>query len=336
MVNTGRGRCQETASRPWRPFAHALRCILPKRRREMALKDLKARVDKALKKGRPGGVVEPVRLDLDSEFCFRCYPGISCFTRCCRNMNIILTPYDIIRMKNRLGLTSDLFLKLYAQPELLGITGVPVARLRMREEEGGLCPFVTPEGCQIYTDRPVSCRYYPVGIASLRQQEAHAGEEEEFFFLVKEDHCKGFEEPTRWTVESWRADQEADLYDRMNRGWLELLLRKRSFGEETEMPPRARQLFYMVTTNMEQFRRYVFESRFLDTYIVPEEKLKEILEDELALMEFGFEYLKTAIFGAESEVIRLRDDILQKTVKEIVKRREKKRKRLQKLAKGRR
>ncbi len=301
----------------------------------MALKHVEKQVDKILKKGELAEVVEPVRLERDSRFHFRCHPGVSCFTRCCRNMNIILTPYDIVRLKNRLGLTSDAFLKLYAQPELLGITRLPVARLKMRAEEGGRCPFVTENGCLVYTDRPVCCRYYPVGLASLRQQERHAGEEEEFFFLIKEDHCKGFEEPTEWTVDSWRADQESDLYDRMNREWMELLLRKRSFGEETELPPKARRLFYMVTTNTEQFRRFIFESRFLDTYVVKEKTLKKILDDDVALMQFGFEYLKHAIFGADSDVIEIRKDVLDKTVKQIVKRREKRRRKLQKLARGR-
>jgi Fe-S-cluster containining protein len=146
-------------------------------------------------------------------------------------MNIILTPYDIVRLKNRLGLTSDAFLHLYATPEMLGITMLPVARLKMLENQGGKCPFVTPDGCQVYSDRPVCCRYYPIGLASLRQQEKTAGEEEEFFFMVQEKHCKGFDEPEEWTVESWRGDQEADLYDKMNREWMELLLRKNLSGK---------------------------------------------------------------------------------------------------------
>jgi Fe-S-cluster containining protein len=250
-------------------------------------------------------------------------------------MNIILTPYDIIRMKQRLGLSSDLFLKTYTEPELPAETMVPVARLRMLEEEGGRCPFVTSKGCQIYADRPVSCRYYPLGMASLRQQELKAGNEEEFFFLIKEEHCRGFEEPTEWTVDSWRADQEADLYDSMNRGWMELMLRKKSYGEDVEIPEKGRALFYMVTTNMERFRKFIFESRFLDTYQVEEPVLRKILEDDVELMQFGFEYLKVAIFGADSPVISLKKDILDKAVKKIKKTREKQRRRKESLARAR-
>lgn len=301
----------------------------------MAIKNVEKKVDDILKKGRQGSAVAPVRLEKDSAFCFNCHPGVPCFTDCCRNMNIILTPYDIVRLKTRLGLDSDAFLHLYATPEMLGITMLPVARLKMLEDQGGRCPFVTSDGCQVYSDRPVCCRYYPIGLASLRQQEKNSGEEEEFFFMVKEDHCKGFEEPTEWTVESWRGDQEADLYDKMNREWMELLLRKKSFGEETELPEKARQLFYMVSTNMENFKSYVFESRFLETYQVENKTLKKILEDDVALMQFGFEYLKHAVFGADSNAISIKQEILDKTVKKIRKRRRKQRKKMQRIKKGR-
>ncbi|MGB9711633.1 MAG: YkgJ family cysteine cluster protein [Dissulfurimicrobium hydrothermale] len=289
----------------------------------MDISEAKKKADMALKREKLGSVIDPVRLEKKDTFRFRCHPGVSCFTHCCRNMNIILTPYDIIRLKKRLGMPSNLFLHLYAQPEILAQTGVPVARLKMLEKDGK-CPFVTPDGCQVYTDRPVCCRYYPIGIASLKQDKG-ASEGEEFFFLIKESHCHGFKEQTEWTVDAWRGDQEADLYDSMNRGWLELLLRKRSFGEETEMPPKARQLFYMVTTNMERFRAFVFESRFLNTYIVKDEILKEILEDDVALMQFGFEYLKQAIFGVESNSLRLKEDILNNQIKKTLEKRKNKR-----------
>ena len=288
----------------------------------MGIEEVKNKADLALKRGKLGSVIDPVRLERKDTFRFSCHPGVPCFTRCCRNMNIILTPYDIVRIKERLEMPADLFLHLYAQPEIFVQTGVPVARLKMLEDEGGRCPFVTPSGCQIYTDRPVCCRYYPIGIASLHQHEKNSGEKEEFFFLIKEGHCQGFKEQTEWTVDAWRGDQEADLYDSMNRGWLELLLRKRSFGDEAEMPPKARQLFYMVTTNMERFRSFIFESRFLDTYIVKEETLKRILEDDTALMKFGFEYLKQAIFGTESSELKLKKEVLDSQVKKIMEKRD--------------
>ena len=52
-------------------------------------------------------VIEPKRLNLNSTFKFKCHPNVKCFTKCCRGINIILTPYDIVRLKNRLGLSSE-------------------------------------------------------------------------------------------------------------------------------------------------------------------------------------------------------------------------------------
>ena len=47
--------------------------------------------------------IVPERIGADSRFKFKCHKDVKCFTKCCRGINIILTPYDIIRMKNRLG-----------------------------------------------------------------------------------------------------------------------------------------------------------------------------------------------------------------------------------------
>ena len=46
--------------------------------------------------------VVPTILELGSTLQFKCHKGISCFNACCRNADITLTPYDIIRLKQHL------------------------------------------------------------------------------------------------------------------------------------------------------------------------------------------------------------------------------------------
>ncbi|MCB1863208.1 MAG: YkgJ family cysteine cluster protein, partial [Gammaproteobacteria bacterium] len=53
----------------------------------------------------------PQMLDLGSRLKFRCHKGISCFNACCKRADITLTPYDVIRLKDRLGKSSTDFLK---------------------------------------------------------------------------------------------------------------------------------------------------------------------------------------------------------------------------------
>ena len=49
-------------------------------------------------------------------FGFVATQDISCFNACCRNIDLQLTPYDILRLKNRLGLTSGDFVARYTVP----------------------------------------------------------------------------------------------------------------------------------------------------------------------------------------------------------------------------
>ena len=44
------------------------------------------------------------RLNENSTFKFQCDKQMSCFTECCGDVNIVLTPYDVILLKNRLNL----------------------------------------------------------------------------------------------------------------------------------------------------------------------------------------------------------------------------------------
>ncbi|MDY7033205.1 MAG: YkgJ family cysteine cluster protein, partial [Thermodesulfobacteriota bacterium] len=109
------------------------------------------------------GAVEPVKRTLESKFNFGCNKDISCFTSCCSRTSIILTPYDIIRMKNRLGISSGEFLEKYTYTYVDEVNSHPFAVLKVEDDDKGGCPFISSEGCGIYEDRPSNCRYYPIG-----------------------------------------------------------------------------------------------------------------------------------------------------------------------------
>jgi len=93
--------------------------------------------------------IEPMQLGLDNRFKFRCHKGIDCFTKCCRGINIVLTPFDIIQLKNRLQLSSEEFLALYTDVQLLEKTDLPVVTLKLLDDEQSSCPFVRDDGCII-------------------------------------------------------------------------------------------------------------------------------------------------------------------------------------------
>jgi Fe-S-cluster containining protein len=252
--------------------------------------------------------IEPRKYTPDSRFQFACRKGMTCYTHCCSDLNIILTPYDIIRMKDRLGLTCDQFLAIYTKPEMLSRTKLPVVTMKMLDDDKKSCPFVTKEGCIIYEDRPLSCRYYPLGMAAFREQEIQPTGED-FYFMVRESHCLGFQEDKEWTVREWREDQGVDRYDEVNKGWMELMLRKKSFGLQAELSEEGRSMFFMVSSNVDKLRRFIFESSFLEKYDVEEDLLEQIRTDDVALVKFGFDWLQSALFGADK--VKLKEDVQQ-------------------------
>ena len=46
----------------------------------------------------------------DETFCFDCNPDVPCFNRCCAELTLPLTPYDVLRLRRNLGLGSEEFL----------------------------------------------------------------------------------------------------------------------------------------------------------------------------------------------------------------------------------
>ena len=127
---------------------------------------------------------------------------------------------------------------------------------------------------------------------------------ERFFFLVKEAHCKGHEEEKQWTIREWRVDQGVDLCDEMNREWMEIVMRRKSFGFQASLSEQAKKIFFMVSTDLDKFREFIFTSSFLDIYEIDQETLDKIKEDDIALLRFSYKSLASSLCGTKDLKIR--------------------------------
>ncbi len=239
-------------------------------------------------------VIVPEYLTGQSRMNFRCYPGIGCFTRCCSGIKILLSPYDIYALKKRLGLTCTEFLSTYTYQSFIEKSMLPIPVLKMKDDENNSCPFVTSEGCTVYTDRPLTCRYYPIGMGIMKQYDKKTGTN--FFIKVKEDHCLGHNEDKEWTIDEWRADQGSDVYDEVNNDWMEVVLKAKTLGT-VEFSPKSLELFYMVSSNLDDFKRFVFESNFLKAYKIEPGVVQKMQEDEIELLKFSLSWLRFTLFG---------------------------------------
>ncbi len=247
-----------------------------------------------VKKSLKQSVIVPAKMSRKDRLNFRCHPGIGCFTKCCSGIRINLTPYDIYRLKNRLGMSHHDFLLEYTVPRSIDGTPLPIAVLKMKDDKDKTCPFVTPEGCTVYSDRPVTCRYYPIGMAIMKKHDKLTGED--FFIKIREDHCLGHTESKDWTIDEWRADQESDLYDEMNSDWMEVVLKAKTLVI-VEFSQKSLDLFFMVSSNLDMFRDFVFNSSFLTSYEIAPDVVEKIKSDELELLKFSLRWLRYAMFG---------------------------------------
>lgn len=241
------------------------------------------------------------RLTKDDMFKFACKPGLSCFNDCCSEVNILLTPYDVLRMKNALEISSKEFLDKYTIMPIDKNEKYPVIFMKMRDTEGKECPFVSPDGCTIYVDRPWACRYYPVGFASPKESEAEV--ESKFYFILKEDICKGHDEDKTWRISEWQINQGLEIYDEFGQLFKEITLHDYFVqGKQLNMP--RRELFHMACYNLDKFRRFIKESTFLNRFELEEGLLEKIMADDEELLRFGFRWLKFALFAEKTLKIR--------------------------------
>ncbi len=245
----------------------------------------------------PEKPVIPALLEGEHTFTFQCYPGISCFNACCRNIDITLTPYDIVRLKNHLNLDSSSFLRQYTYPYELEKDGIAGVKLQP-VDNGTACQFMTEAGCSVYADRPTACRYYPVAQLSLRRQDEYI--DRLSFAMVKEDHCHGHLEARTLTIDDYRAEQGVMEYETLDQGWRQLVLKKKSSGPYIGTPSlKSRQLFFMVCYDLDRFRAFSQAEGFRKGFQLSEGEWQELDADDTALLQFGFKLLAQVLFGEE-------------------------------------
>ena len=246
--------------------------------------------------------IQPVQLGPDDSFQFRCRKGIACFNKCCQNIDIMLAPYDVLRLKKRLGVSAREFLDAYTHDFQMDGHGMPGLKLATKEGSPA-CVFLTPEGCGVYADRPSACRYYALGLLSMRKKDSPA--DEDSYFVVKEDHCLGHLEPKTQTVRDYRIEQGLEDYDAVNREWRQIVLKKRSSGPTVGKPSeRSMELFFLASYDIDGFRAFVSSPGFEELFELEPEFKRELLEDDVKLLRFAFRFLKQALFGEMSIPIR--------------------------------
>ena len=230
----------------------------------------------------------------DDTLQFDCSKGVPCFNECCRDLNQFLTPYDILRLKNHLGRSSTQFLEQYTSQHTGPETGLPIITLKPRYDDHLKCPFVTPQGCRVYADRPSSCRTYPLARIATRCRDT--GQISERYMLVQEPHCHGFQQTKTQRIKDWIKAQGLEPYNQMNDRLMEIIsLKNRLHPKALNLA--AQQLFYLALYDLDNFRGQIFTNDLLNGFITEPESLEAIRSDDVALLKLALKWVKAKLFS---------------------------------------
>jgi Fe-S-cluster containining protein len=229
----------------------------------------------------------PKAVGLEDTFHFSCNPGIHCFTQCCQDVNILLTPYDIVQMKNRLGISSTEFLEKYTKRLLAPSTSLPAVQFKMDEENEKKCYFVGEKGCGLYEQRPWSCRMYPLD---------HSDEADTFAPMVDSNRCLGLEDKTVWKLRDWLQNQGLEPYNDWNQRFAELTEDEKVTSWRKGYPGGV-DIFYLACYDLDHFREQVFKKKLFEMVEEPSVDQDKLKTDDLALLEFAFIWLKRVAEG---------------------------------------
>jgi Fe-S-cluster containining protein len=210
-------------------------------------------------------------------------------------------------MTKRLGMKSEEFLDKYTLLPIHKDMKIPIVLLRMKDDEHKTCPFLTEGGCGIYEDRPWPCRMYPLGLAA--QKDTPDGwRGDRFYFLLKEDLCKGHNEPKQWTVRQWLDDQGIDEYDPWGEAFKELTLHE-YFEDVGTLSPEKMHMLYTACYDLDKFREFVFNSTLLQRFDVDEDFIQEMRYSDEALLRFAFLWLRFSLFGERT--VKVKADVIE-------------------------
>ncbi len=229
----------------------------------------------------------------NESFLFACNEKVPCFNRCCAELTLPLTPYDVLRICKSIDMKSDEFLKTYTQMRTFPDTGFPLPLLKMLDRPDEPCHFVTPAGCSIYEDRPGACRTYPLGRGTKVDKD---GAVVERFFIVQEEHCRGFDTGKHWTAQEWLQDQGLEPYNVSNDYYMRIMAKVKETGEP--ISPKMATMVILCLYQLDRFRDFLAEMKIFSKLEISTERCAKIISDNEECLAFAMEWLELVIFGS--------------------------------------
>jgi len=235
-------------------------------------------------------------LTAEEQFRFACHSRVACFTDCCCQLDLSLTPYDVLRLKQRLKIDSGSFLEQYVLVTWEEGMTFPACFLTMVDDGRASCVFLSQQGCTVYSDRPAACRAYPIGRGVSRQTDGRTTEQ---LLLIREPHCLGFIEHTEQTASAYFLAQGLTDYNNANDQLLPLLQHPQLQAGFALSQAQMDQ-YILALYNIDRFRQEMADGRIKMNRPLALRELRALAGDDEELLLLGVRWLRQEYFGEEA------------------------------------
>jgi uncharacterized protein len=235
----------------------------------------------------PAGPCRPI--GRHEAFSFACHRKVDCFTRCCHELELAVTPYDVLRIKQATGLSSAVVLARYVIIEQEADDIFPRMYLTMVDDGAASCVFLGNNGCSIYHHRPGACRMYPLGRATVKSET----DLDEHFVLLHEPHCLGFHQQLLTTAHSYLQSQELAPYIRFNDRLTEITQHDR-VKQGMRLSERQCRAFILALYDIDSFRTGLLTGEIAGNPIAE----NSLLHDDEALLDYGLHWIAHHLFDS--------------------------------------
>lgn len=205
----------------------------------------------------------------EDSFCFHC-DGCG---KCCRKRNdLLLTPFDIFRLRKRLNVDLRHFIDRYCDIYIGSASHFPIVRLKAEEK----CCFLRHNMCSVHEVKPAVCALFPLGRTGIYEPNGYS-----LGYFLQDVSCGDRSE--KHTISSWiknlGEDYEAFCGIRDNLMNDILPFMKSIANEESELQNILQNMVFEIFYN-----NYDLQQEFLPQFKEHADTLRRFSKDALKIL----------------------------------------------------
>lgn len=131
----------------------------------------------------------------------------------------------------------------------------------------------------------------------------------DFHLIADPSFCLGMKENTERTVDEYLGSQDLEPYEE-NERLLGRIASNPRFSKTSIQNPKVQEMIRMALYDLDRFRRFVLESRFLQIFQVEKEVSEKIATDDMELLKLALRWLEFGLVAGET--LNMREELLKK------------------------